>query len=74
MRTDFPSGPWQELAADSLGPLPSGDFIFVDVDYYSRYLEIEVVKSTTKEKIMFCLNKMFVTNGLPLTLRTDNGP
>ena len=36
-RTELPSAPWQHLAADLLGPLPSGDYVFVIVDYYSRF-------------------------------------
>lgn len=74
VRTDLPSGPWQDLAADLLGPLPTGDFILVVVDYFSRFYEIEIVKSTTSEKMISCLTKMFTTHGLPLSLRTDNGP
>ena len=39
VRTELPSAPWQHLAADYmymyLGPLPSGDYVFVIVDYYS---------------------------------------
>ena len=34
--TELPFAPWQHLAADLLGPLPSGDYVFVVVDYYSR--------------------------------------
>ena len=34
---------WQHLAADSLGSLPSGDYAFVVVDYYSRFFEMEPV-------------------------------
>ena len=30
-RTEFPSAPWQHLAADLLDPLPSGDYIFVNL-------------------------------------------
>ncbi|KAK3093815.1 hypothetical protein FSP39_020533 [Pinctada imbricata] len=73
-RSELPSGPWQHLAADLLGPLPSGDFIFVLVDYYSRWFEIEVTKVTTSEKITRILSKMFVTHGLPVSIQTDNGP
>ena len=39
--TELPSAPWQHLAADLLGPLPSSDYVFVGVDYYSRFFEIE---------------------------------
>ena len=31
-----PSGPWQDCAADILGPLPSGENLLVVVDYYRR--------------------------------------
>lgn len=73
-RTELPTAPWEYLAADLLGPLPSGEYIFVLVDYYSRYIEIEVMKSTSSEKITESLMRMFSTHGLPVTLRTDNGP
>ena len=74
VRTELPSAPWQHLAADLLGPLPSVDYVFVVVDYYSRFFEMEFTKSTTSEKIVSMLSKIFVTHGLPLSLRTDNGP
>ena len=73
VRTELPSAPWQHLVADLLGPLPSGDYVFVVVDYYSRFFEMEFTKSTTSEKIISMLSKIFVTHGLPLSLRTDNG-
>ena len=73
-RTELPTAPWQHLAADLLGPLPSGDYVFVVVDYYSRFFEMEFTKSTTCKKIVSMLFKIFVTHGLPLSLRTDNGP
>ena len=73
VRTELPSAPWQHLAADLLGPLPSGDHVFVVVGYYSRFFEMEYAKSTTSEKIVSMLFKIFVTHGLPLSLRTENG-
>ena len=72
--TPLPSGPWQDLAIDLLGPLPSGDSVLVVVDYFSRYYEVEIMRSTTSEKIIECLEKIFTTHGLPLSLRSDNGP
>ena len=35
---------------------------------------MEFTKSTTSEKIVSMLSKIFVTHGLPLSLRIDNGP
>ena len=72
--TPLPSGPWQDLAIDLLGPLPSGESVLVIVDYFSRYYEVEVMRSTTSEKVIKCLEKVFTTHGLPLSIRSDNGP
>ena len=73
-RTELPDGPWQHLAADLLGPLPTGESILVLVDYYSRFFEVEIMKSTTSDKVIKALNKFFVTHGLPFSVKTDNGP
>ena len=72
--TPLPSGPWQDLAVDLLGPLPSGESVLVIVDYFSRYYEVEVMRSTTSERVIECLEKVFTTHGLPLSIRSDNGP
>ncbi|KAL9970182.1 hypothetical protein ACROYT_G022515 [Oculina patagonica] len=62
------------LPSDFLGPLPSGDYVFVVVDYYSRLFKMEFTKPTTAEKIVSLLSKIFVPRGLPLSPRTDNRP
>ena len=73
--TELPNGPWQHLAIDLMTPcLPSGDHVFAVVDYYSRYIEIQVMKSTTTDKIIASLKRMFLTHGLPISVTTDNGP
>ena len=72
VRTELPNGPWEYLAADILGPLPTGESILVMADYYSRYYETDIMKSTSSEKIIKAISKMFMTHGLPLYLRTDN--
>ena len=74
-RTELPSGPWQHISADLMTPsLPSGDHLLVVVDYYSRYMEVEVLRSTTADKIIASLKKIFLTHGLPVSITTDNGP
>ena len=73
-RSELPTAAWQHLGADLLGPLPSGDYLFVVVDYYSRYFEVEITKSTTSEKITDLLSKIFLTHGLAVSIQTDNGP
>ena len=71
--TTLPNGPWQDLAIDLLGPIPSGDSVLV-VDYYSRYYEIDIMGSMKSDKIVESLEKMFATHGLPLSITSDNGP
>ena len=73
-RTELSSAEWQHLNTDVMGPLPSGDYVFVVVDYYSRFFQMEFTKSSTSQKILSMLSKIFITHGLPLSLRTDNGP
>ena len=73
-RTELPSGQWQHISADLMTPsLPSGDHLLVVVDYYSRYMEIEVLRSTTADKVIASLRKIFLTHGLPVSITTDNG-
>ena len=69
-----PSGPWQDCAADLLGPLPTGESLLVVVDYFSRYFEVVVLRSTTSAKIIESLKQIFARFGVPYTLKTDNGP
>lgn len=73
-RTRPPEGPWQDLAIDLMGPLPSGESILVIVDYYSRYYEVCIMKSTTTTKVIECLIPIFSRWGFPFSLKSDNGP
>lgn len=42
------------------------------VNYYSRYIEEEFLRST--DKFIASLRRMFLTHGLPVSITTDNGP
>jgi hypothetical protein len=63
------------LAADFMGPLPSGHHLFAVVDYYSRWVEIAIMTATPNvEKTVEALEKMLTTYGLPNFITMDNGP
>ena len=72
-RTELPTQPWKKLAADLLGPLPTGEYLLVVVDYFSRFFEVAITKSVTSGKMINCLEEMFATHGLPLSIKMDNG-
>lgn len=72
-RRVFPQGPWQCLAMDLLGPLPNHDFIFVVIDYYSRYQEVKFLRKITSSSIIDFLDEVFVRLGYPKSITTDNG-
>ena len=73
-RVLLPSAPWRDCSADLLGPQPTGESVLVVVDYYSRFLEVAILKSTTSTKITEAITPMFARFGVPFSLRTDNGP
>lgn len=53
--TPLPEQPWQELALDFLGPLSTGKHLLVLVDYYSRWIEVDIILSTSRKGIVHCL-------------------
>jgi len=45
--TEPPPGPWQDVAVDLMGPMPTGESLLVVVDYYSCNYEFVIMHSTT---------------------------
>ena len=72
-RTEMPTGPWQDIAVDLMGPMPTGESLLVVVDYYSRYYEVVIMHSTTSRRIINALNEIFARYGFPHSLKSDNG-
>ena len=72
--TTLPRGPWEEIAIDHYGPLPSGESLFVVIDYFPRWPDVVWVRNTTAQNIIKCLETVFVTHGLTYSVRSDNGP
>lgn len=68
--------PWEFCSVDLLGPLPDGRSVIVIIDYYSRFFEAALLRSTKADKIVEFLDTVFSSYryGYPEVLRTDNGP
>lgn len=71
-RRQLPMAPWVDVAIDFLGPLPTKEYVLVIIDYYSRYLEVEIMRSITAEATIERLDKIFTRLGFPRTITLDN--
>lgn len=69
----LPQGPWKSIAMDLMGPLPTGENILVVTDYYSRYFETIILKSTNTEIIKGHLFEIFARFRYPKIVVCDNG-
>ena len=72
--TALSTGPWRNLAIDLLGSLPTGESILVVVDFYSRYYEIDITRSTVASKVISSLEQIFARHGVTESLTSDNRP
>jgi hypothetical protein len=43
---------WRTLAIDLSGPYANGDYLLVLMDYYSRFPEVEIIRSITSSTII----------------------
>ena len=69
---EWPSSPWQRIHIDFAGLFLNSMFLVV-VDAHSRWLEIERMTSTTSEKTIEVLQRLFARYGIPVQLVSDNG-
>ena len=71
--SELPDGPWMNISMDFCGPIPSGEYLFVIVDEYSRFPVVEIVNNLSAEKIIPVVDKVFSTFSYPVQVKTDNG-
>lgn len=71
-RRPLPDKPWVDIAIDFLGPMPTGEYILVIIDYFSRYISLEVMTHITAKETIKRLDKIFGLWGLPRTITLDN--
>lgn len=70
--TEFPDRPWAMVGAD-LFEWNSHQYLVV-VDYFSRFMEIAKLTSTTATAVAEHFKSIFARHGIPSEVRTDNGP
>ena len=68
----LPSHPWEKVAAD-LFQLKGKSYLLA-VDYYSKYVEVQTLSSTTSTSVVASLKAIFSRHGIPTTFVSNNGP
>ena len=68
----FPLRLWCHLYIDHAGPF-LGKYFFILIDPYSKWLEVNIVNSTSSEVTIQKLQQIFSTHGLPEQIVSDNG-
>ena len=72
LSTEVPTRPWSVVAADLFSF--AGREYMVLVDYYSNFIEVDVLPDTLSTTIIYLLKRQFARHGIPDRLRTYNGP
>lgn len=70
--TEFPTRPWERLASDLCES--NGMQYLITVDYYSRFIDVHRLHSTTSQAIIKHLKSLFAVHGFPDVIVSDNGP
>ena len=71
---EIPKENFDTVYIDFLGPLPSGETLFVLIDRRSRYPVTKIMKKTDASHLIPCLDEIFATFGLPKEVISDNRP
>ena len=72
---EFPKGPWQVLEMDFQGPYPTGEYLFVLIDRFSKWAEVIVFRRLPDAKTLKkSMSVIFDDKGVPYTCQSDNGP
>ena len=67
--TELPTHPWERVASD-LFVLGISNYLLV-ADYFSRYVEVQHLTSTTAVNVINALKSRY---GVPAVMVSDNGP
>ncbi|UYV70501.1 K02A2.6-like [Cordylochernes scorpioides] len=70
--SELPNCPWEKVGVD-LFTLKGQNYLVI-ADYYSRYPEIARLEDMTSASIIVHCKSIFARHGIPLEVRSDNGP
>jgi hypothetical protein len=66
--------PWSDVAVDLLDIPETNTHLLVLIDSHSKWPEAIPLTNTTAPDVVRALQGIFITHGLPTSLRSDNGP
>ena len=72
VRSNFSRRPWERIGSD-LFFLNNRWYLLV-VDYFSRYIEVELLSELSSLEVVNRLKGLFARHGIPEILISDNGP
>ena len=70
---EYPCSPRERLHIDHAGPVDGKMFLIV-VDAYSKWIDVEIARSTDAKSTVAILRKLFSIHGIPRVIVSDNGP
>lgn len=63
--TILPTQNWEYLSIDLKGPLKSGKYVLLVIDYLSKYPDVAPMQSIISENIKHIVQKVYITFGYP---------
>ena len=69
---DIPTLPWEKIGADIFHH--DGKNYLLLVDYYSRFIEFNLIPSLKSSDIISYMKSQFARHGIPRQVISDNGP
>ena len=72
--TELPTGPRRELNTDFKGPIGGSWYFHVLIDLYTKFLVVNIVKSTGWETLRPVLEEALAKHGIPDLITMDGGP
>ncbi|XP_064469915.1 uncharacterized protein K02A2.6-like [Ornithodoros turicata] len=72
LKVPLPCLPWQKLGIDFFHV--SGQTYLLVIDYFSKYVELQLMNTTPSQAVVKALKKIYARFGIPFDVATHNGP